>query len=74
MSEENINPVGEGISEFAKGGKKGVFSCGNCVHMENGVCKHPVMRADSDLPRNKDGYPKVDHSDCCKYVRRPGDE
>lgn len=74
MSDENINPVGEGIAEFAKGSKRGPFNCGNCVHMSNGACEHPVMRADSDQPRNDQGYPKVDHGDCCKYVRRSGDE
>lgn len=65
-------PVGEPKTDFEKGDDKGPFQCGNCVHMKGPVCVHPVMVEYSKQPRDKDGYPKVDHDDCCQFVRRPG--
>lgn len=71
---EKTEPVGEPETEFTEGGDKGPFNCGNCVHMRAGICNHPTMIEHSKQPRNKRGFPKVDEDDCCKFVRRPGDE
>lgn len=75
MSIANIDPTGEPFTDFERGGDKGRFECGNCVHMDfkEGVCLHPIMEAVSKQPR-KNGKPKVDHDDCCKFVRRLGEK
>lgn len=65
------SPVGEPETDFEEGGDKGPFNCGNCVHMEDGLCKHPIMAAISKQPRGKGNFPIVDEQDCCKFVRRP---
>lgn len=68
----NMKPTGEPETDFEKGGSKGPFECGNCVHMEAGVCHHPIMVAVSKQPRRK-GLPVVGEHDCCRFVRRKGD-
>lgn len=65
----NNKPTGEPETEFEKADDKGPFSCGNCVHMEKGVCLHPIMIAASRQPRRA-GKPIVGEHDCCKFVRR----
>ena len=64
--------VGEAVTGFEKADHKGPFECGNCTHMENGYCHHPVMMAKSKEPKNKSGFVQVDEHDCCKFVRRVG--
>lgn len=63
-------PVGEPVTEFAKGADKGPFSCGNCVHMRKAQCFHPVMLEHSKQPKGKQGGVKVGEYDCCRFVRR----
>ena len=66
----NNAPTGEPETEFEKSADKGPFECGNCIHMSEGLCKHPIMMAVSRQPRGKGGFPKVGEHDCCKFVRR----
>ena len=65
------SPAGEPLTEFEKEDGRGEFKCGNCIHMEDDYCNHPVMIQVSKQPRNKEGKPIVGESDCCKFVRRP---
>lgn len=69
----NDNPTGEEVTGFINGAGRGEFNCGNCVHMKGSACTHPVMVSKSHLLRDKDGNPKVDSDDCCKFQRRKGD-
>lgn len=74
MTLSNIAATGEPFTDFERGGNKGPFQCSNCTHMDakEGVCLHPIMEAVSKQPR-KNGKPKVDEDDCCKFVRRKGE-
>lgn len=70
----SVAPSGEAVTGFIKGEGRGQFNCGNCVHMDHkkGVCEHPVMVAASK-EKKSDGFPIVDHDDCCGFQRRKGD-
>jgi hypothetical protein len=63
--------TGEEGTGFEHDDGKGVRECGNCVHMDGEVCKHPVMQAISKEPRDRDNFPIVSKHDCCRFVRRP---
>lgn len=66
------SPSGEPVTGFEEGGDLGPFNCGNCMHMEDGACTHPVMVRMSKQPKKGDGV-EVDEDDCCTYVRRKGE-
>lgn len=63
---------GEPVTGFEKAGELGPFNCGNCIHMSDEVCIHPIMVKLSAQPKKDDGV-EVDADDCCSYVRRKGE-
>lgn len=67
---ENFSPEGEADTGFSKGGERGPFSCGNCIHMSGDICQHPEITRNWNLDGHQ-GQRPVDKQDFCRYVRRP---
>lgn len=51
-------------------GEKGPYHCGDCKFLEGGkYCSQPVVGADEQVKKDKDGKPMVNaQRGCCEFV------
>lgn len=57
-------------TKLAGYGEKGPYHCGDCKYLKDRIkCAHPVVMADGQVKKDKDGMPIVNPAKgCCEFV------